>query len=526
MCSCSAHRLSSIVAACIVPAGYLLTASPALGEDRAATLTLAASDEHIWFLAAPSNAEELRLLHHAMAMDGPFYTPGPVLAAEPEAMAAWADTVWIVTAQDAKSSSSPSRTVFSVRVQQNPALGGYYFVPHGHLTLEPALPGHGDLVAFAAGAEGPVALMLQSPAENSGRPSSIQNIGARLLQLVNGRWDQIALPEGVSPSADCFLALGGVDARTLTMVAPDDEPASATLLTREPGGAWVAQTIELDLDDVVGLTRYQSQVVAVIVSRGARDAQLKLIRPDGVFDLDRFERPVEPWAIGGQQRWLVAIDTDARGEPGWRRFDPITRTSTGRQIMEHQPLGTTRLIHIPLLIATAVTALMLVLLFRPASPPGAVELPATAVVASPLTRLLALAIDLVPGAVIAMLATKSSLLDLARLPVWTARIEDGVPALIMIMATMAHCTFSELCWRRTLGKAVMALQVVSLKGERASTMSILLRNAAKLVVLLVPPLAAVALLNRHMQGLDDMVGRTVVVTSVAGSGQRPDRPAR
>jgi uncharacterized RDD family membrane protein YckC len=40
---------------------------------------------------------------------------------------------------------------------------------------------------------------------------------------------------------------------------------------------------------------------------------------------------------------------------------------------------------------------------------------------------------------------------------------------------------------------------------------VLVRNSVKFLVLLVPPLVLVVLLNPHMQGLQDVAGRTLVV---------------
>ena len=507
-----------MVAACVIASWTVCTVNAHRDVSDESPLMIAASDEHIWFVAASSGGEPLRLMHHASAMRGPYYTPGTVLAEAPESMAAWGDTVWLVV--DHSVPTSPAlRSLYSVRVERNPALGGYYFLPHARLALEPALPGDGELIAFAAGADGPVALLVpRSTGRSAAANVDVQGRGPRLLRLVNGRWDPLDLPMGAEVTAGCFLAYAGVEARMLTLLAPDPrDSASASLFIREPAGSWTATALSIDTRNVVGLTRYQGQVVAVLSPPHQRNLQLVVIRPDGAFELDRIERPGDPWDIGGTRDGLFAIDAGSHGELGWRRFDPITRHGTHREVMSHQPLGTTRLIHIPLLVATAVTALLLVFLFRPATPPGEIELPEKTVPGSANARLVALAIDLLPGAILAIAVTGASLLELLRLPVWTARLEDGAPALIVIAATMIHCTIAELCWRRSLGKWLTGLEVMSIKGGRASTTSILLRNLGKLVVLLVPPLAAVALLNRHMQGLDDMVGRTVVVAAVPES---------
>jgi uncharacterized RDD family membrane protein YckC len=48
-------------------------------------------------------------------------------------------------------------------------------------------------------------------------------------------------------------------------------------------------------------------------------------------------------------------------------------------------------------------------------------------------------------------------------------------------------------------------------GEKARSHQILLRNALKCLILVVPPLAVFALINPHLQGLSDIAAGTVVV---------------
>jgi len=53
--------------------------------------------------------------------------------------------------------------------------------------------------------------------------------------------------------------------------------------------------------------------------------------------------------------------------------------------------------------------------------------------------------------------------------------------------------------------------VIAVDGTRPTRRRLALRNLVKCLVIVVPPLAIITLLNPNLQGLDDLVGRTVVV---------------
>ena len=97
------------------------------------------------------------------------------------------------------------------------------------------------------------------------------------------------------------------------------------------------------------------------------------------------------------------------------------------------------------------------------------------------------------------------------LPFLTVTFDGSVPYLVMAGVTMLHSTVSELVFRTTAGKAVVRARVVALAGDVPRPRQLLLRNAAKCLVVLVPPLALVAVMNPNGQGLDDLAGQTLVV---------------
>jgi uncharacterized RDD family membrane protein YckC len=101
----------------------------------------------------------------------------------------------------------------------------------------------------------------------------------------------------------------------------------------------------------------------------------------------------------------------------------------------------------------------------------------------------------------------------------TFTFEDSLPYILMALITMLHSIPSELLSYRTLGKAILGGKVVSTDGGRPSALRMLIRNAVKILIVLVPPLGLIALVNPNRQGLNDLAGRTVVVTLPEQSGE-------
>ncbi len=130
------------------------------GAAEGNALLGASSDAHLWFVERGAGPDgQVLLRHHAMEMDGPYYTKGLPLAQTPSALAAWANHVWIVFPP--KSDQQPARReTFTVQVDRDPAFGGYFFLPHDRLGVVASLPGQGKLVGFVGTADGPVALLL------------------------------------------------------------------------------------------------------------------------------------------------------------------------------------------------------------------------------------------------------------------------------------------------------------------------------------------------------------------------------
>jgi uncharacterized RDD family membrane protein YckC len=126
-------------------------------------------------------------------------------------------------------------------------------------------------------------------------------------------------------------------------------------------------------------------------------------------------------------------------------------------------------------------------------------------------RLSAMVLDLIPGAVIAVISLRCSPLELLSAPAMTFDATAFTPNVLMMAITAVYCGFFESIWSTTPGKWMMGGRVESLRQDPPAFSMVLVRNSVKILVLLVPPLGLVVLLNPHMQGLQDVAGRTLVV---------------
>jgi hypothetical protein len=156
-----------------------------------------------------------------------------------------------------------------------------------------------------------------------------------------------------------------------------------------------------------------------------------------------------------------------------------------------------------------VVALLAIVLFRPSEPP---DLPIRCgVVPMGLgRRVLALAIDLFPGIVIALLLFDIDPTGLSLLHLLSSDIAFAGPGSVVIVITIWHETLAELFADRSIGKLICGGVVRASNGERASRRSILLRGLFKAVVLYAPILAVFVLLSPARQGVPESVSRTVV----------------
>ena len=484
----------------------------------AQTLVGASSDDHLWFVGPSASGDDTFVLyHHALAMDGPHYRGQP-LTERPAAVAAWGNRLWLIFPPTVRG-DRPRRETFTVEANLNETVGAYEYDPSDRLSVVDSLDGLGKLVGFIGTPRGPVALRVPLQRARAGVQARDGSIAAEpvlsapvLEQLAGAQWAPLPLPEDLPTRGQYRLAVGPADGNHLLLLAaPPDQPDRGVLYQWNLQETWEPIDVPVDVRRVEAVTRWETQIVLVLQAATPGQVEIAYLRPGSLVSLGEVPAPSGRWGVFGLRDGLRLVEQSNRGGFQIRRIDPITGTLSPAEVMSSQSLFPWRSLHMPLLFAVAMTVLLLVLILRPAAKATPTKLPPTVAVLPLVPRVLALGIDLAVGGLITILLLKCTPAQLLQLPMWTADITDAAPSFWLIGITVIHATVGEMVFARSVGKAMLGARVITAQGDCPTLGSILVRNFFKIIVLLIPVLAVLALLNHHLQGLGDLMARTLVV---------------
>ncbi len=354
-----------------------------------------------------------------------------------------------------------------------------------------------------------------------------------VFQSVNGRWQHLTEINDV-PMTPNRRVLAAVANGTLYVLLCSDGGQTARLLSLG-GPDWEELAIPQDLQrgDVAAMLVVQGRLVIV---QGVPDEPgmtgLSLLTMDGGRRLAAVQRvrngasiarwaQAQPpqaarlgeqiallWPSGGQMR-MATCDLTGQlvGETPVELFRPDTGNGQGAEIVEL------------FLMAVLVAIIMLTFVLRPQGGAKPFELPPTLRTASPLKRLAAAAVDLLPiaaGAGWFFGITPEEFMKAMDVSGDYHISDDFASALIVLLTTyVGYCTVAEWRTGMTLGKKLFRLRVVGDEGRPPRLSQAALRNIVKIVEFLwplrVPVLLLLPLFTRNRQRLGDMFARTTVV---------------
>lgn len=502
--------LTLLMAALAVPRSFA-----SAGNSGGDELICASTRDHLWFVM--DNRHELTLCHHAAALNGPYFRAQSKLTTKPSALAAWGDRVWLVF-PPAPGSLEPRRETFTLQVNFDEALDLYSVTPSGRLDAVASLPGLGDLAAFVGSEHGPVALLLPPQhavaTVTAGQRSQAAEpvlVHPRLLQLRGSKWVELALPESIGDSLGNIRLVSGADRTALVLLASSDLFSGRTIVyTRNSAeGTWSKTECAQELRDVEGLVSAGNQIIAAIHDPLNRSLMISSLRPTRMLPLARLPVPAGSFALSGLADRIQLLEKVQGPAITISVIEPVSGAVSTRVTLIDQPIGY-RLWQMGLLVVVLGASILLVFLVRP-TPAGAVSLQSGLMVAGLGMRMAALAIDLVPGVLVTIILFKFRPEDLIYPPVLTTNLMLSIPYSMVALFTAMHCAATEVASGTTLGKFLVGAKVVRMDGSRPRRLSLLIRNLVKLLVMLVPPLALIVFFNPHMQGMADLIARTVVV---------------
>lgn len=320
-------------------------------------------------------------------------------------------------------------------------------------------------------------------------------------------WLQVPLPPGAVSAASTWLVLAQGKVGLCVVDARDN----ATLATAVPSAAdaawtWSASRIALPptTRDVIAVS---SHLLATHVSEDGAELRVALIRPGDWIDRASIPIGSAPPTIAtlGDRMVLVTpgekdpLRTDAAivGLDGSISFQgPIEAAS---------PLSPRDL---QLVIFGVMGVVVAAMLFALRADGGTqITLPEDAVIAPPLRRLAATAIDLLPGIAVGIgLATTLEAGADPLEPISTA-------IAVAFLTTLILAAVPEAIFSRTLGKWALGLRTISVNGERPSWAQALGRTLSKLVF---PPIGLLILMHPTVPP-PGSCGTIVVMNRPAGS---------
>lgn len=499
------------------------------GSSQAQMLVSASGGQRLWFVRPPvqiAQEDQPRLLHHAVGMGGPYFSRGPGLIRMPEALAASGDRVWMVFPPQ-EFRDELRREVHTLRMVRDPALGMYQPEPRDRLELAEALPGWGRLAGFAAGDGQVAALILPLEHETfsvqrDGKETPSKVRTPQLWQMRSSRWEQVALPDGLTlgPHDPVLMAFDGLNGDRLNVLTSAGDADRSMLLRRDQGGTWTTTLLDVDPRAARLLITVEGRLAVVTVADNST-ATLHYVRDKQLLKVAQLDLPragTSHWTIAGLDDGFHLLTHTARDQLLMQHVDGVTGQISPVVTMTDQPLPAAKLWHTGLMLAVSIIAVIIVLMVRPGTR-GEVQLPKHTAILPAVPRLVALLIDLTPGAIIAIVITRAAPADLLRIPMMADTLDQAGPHLIMLGITFLQCTIFEMLSGTSFGKMLVGAGVVTTSGVRPRAMQVLIRNAVKLMVLLVPPLAVFALLNPYMQGFNDMAAGTLVVREVASDDE-------
>lgn len=535
---------------------------------------MAAGDgAHLWFLRVRQSSDGVRyrVAHHLDEMGPGAAIDAMVLPVRPEAMEAVGGSLYCIYAPVHVGSGPKTRQVARATVVQDSHGRWNYDSPSRSGRIITPLPGFGEILGITNDGRQPLVLMRfpkgRETTDSSGRKSTNHSAesspnssgeadlsskvlserepggeektgnpwwsidesteGSVLLRLGIGKWERIALPDEVRqydkgacrllPGAHPILMSSSIG-KGLT--SGDVKSPRAKMYILQDDLTWSEPTeIDVNVGSIESAATVSGQTIIATPGSDRSSVVISCVRRGEVVPICtlRDQTPERslvsiPGAIG-----MMYLNTADRTVV-LRRIDLETGKTIDTTNM-NQPIRLDSEDFSPLILVGALLlTIVIVFIVRPDPTAVRISVPEGASLASPRRRLAAAVIDFVPSSILAILILGASPVELLNWPLVTRDIGDAQCVLIAILITVAHSALSEMLTGRTFGKALLASRVLDTSGVRASAKQILVRNALKIVVLVVPPLALFVFINPFRQRLGDLVARTMVVVDRKQSG--------
>lgn len=515
--------------------------------DLPGTMPLAASgDGHVWWVVRGEPVDEkargvattagsvtFALMHHASDEPAPSERVVMRFPLEPLAIASEGARVVVVTR--AESSARGSRGfIVSMFAARNEAVGHWFTLPRGAPIVLPALPVEGELRGLAV-AKDTLAALVRVRRADPRSPERFWFGTAPCESGLGAGWTEGSLPElDLAERADLFargggFAILGAKGGSAVLAVLRDGAWSHEQIRRE-GGATSARAV-LGAFEVAQRT---AVVERSVVDGGGNRIRVGFLRDRAVQPWAEFAEPARPWLLGsfGTQAILLELDERSRGVA---RSLPFSSDAPAEPV-ELKPPGfaSGSWIHLPIIGILSVALVLAAVIFGSdaylerrgvATLAGAQGSVRTVRGAALSARSTAILIDMLPGLVAFWFLFRGNPLDLLRIPAFQTDLAASVPALFVFAVGWGAATLGDVVFGRSMGKRIVGLRIVSVRGGDASVGRRIIRSLASAIVMASPLVMLIALMNPRGDGPAEMISGTAVVDETELGGESPTPPA-
>ena len=528
---------TALLSAAIAVLALLASAGGADAAPPGTLRSAAAGDGHIWWAvrrAVPEVPGRSRagtdpaylLMHHASLEPAPTERFVLQLASPPEAMAAEANAVVLVT----RAEGERQRLVLLMRAQRNQAVGHWYSEPRTGPKILAPLDGRGRIVDLAL-VDGTVYAVRTVRDEDAPDRERIELLA--LAAEAGAEWTARDLPP--LDAGDGRGAPSWTLFRDGTTLCALGTVSGRPTIARLEGAAWRSEPVPAD----AGATPFGAFTLGgrlVLVERLAPDRSgaetlapdepsaetptpsriaLTLVRQGLRSAWAQFDEPSRPWIVTafGSDAVLLELDDSERGTV--RAIAPSANAPAAPVTLMPPGFASGNWIHLPLLGAVSLAFMLAAMMFGSDAYLKArlgVPAPVKRPLGAPLSRrMLAFALDAAPAFMVCWAVFGGNPQRLFDHPLLSSNIEASVPAALALAGGWLAGVVGDGFFGRSFGKRVLGLAIVGRDGQPAKRGARFLRSLLSLIAVFSPPVMFMAFFHPWGDGPAEMLSGTAVV---------------
>ncbi len=472
-------------------------------------LMVTGTEEHLWLVHRVDG--DPALLHRHRRFDPNTLYEVCKLDRMPAAIAAQENDLYLV---------DPDGSMFGIGYVHDPPQGTSPYAP----TTHPRLPlAQGERLIDLAAGRRQVHALIAGPTTDEAPHGSL-----RLLAKAGLDWQPVELPPSLNAADAPAMQIIPRREDVLTLAYRAPEQGKLMLDSQQPEG-WRSKSYRLAAPPQFQLVVAIQHAVAIF--RDGDVWQVHALREGKAVPLacpPSQQIGNRTLRATGRGEWVDLILMNGEGELAHARIDPRAPAGAAPPIhpLTAKPRPAQELEFGQAVMIAALMAMTFLMLYNWKRDPktGIVRLPAQWQACDLPRRVLAAWIDMAPALLVGWLISglEHPLAVTENWPVFGGDWEQWRPAVFTLGTFLVHTTIGEMFSGTSLGKACMRCRIVTNHGRPPDLWQVLMRNALKLLeVILLFPLVLIVL-TPFKQRLGDLIARTVVVCKAEPRAEQKD----